>query len=166
MFFTGRVFLSLIALFAAAAQEPSAIPEALKPPNGETLALRAHGDGDQIYACEGSQWVLRGPDARLSDDAGRNAGSHFVGPSWQWADGSKITAMPVANATPDPQSIPWLLLRVTAHQGDGALKNITFIQRIHTKGGKAPTEPCTAAREKATVKSHYSADYLFYATRQ
>ena len=167
MLFNRKIILlmSLAAFFAATAQE-SEIPVALKPPQRETLALRAHGDGDQIYACEGSQWMLRGPDARLTDDAGGTVGSHFFGPSWKWMDGSKITATPVAQATPDPQSIPWLLLRVTAHEGEGALKNITSVQRIRTQGGKAPSEPCAAAREKATVRSHYRADYLFYAVRQ
>lgn len=152
--------------FRASGQEPTDVPDALKPPAGERLVLRAHGIGDQVYGCQGSQWVLRGPDARLTDDAGREVGSHFTGPTWQWADGSKVTGKTVASATPDPQSIPWLLLSVTSHEGDGALKNVTSIQRLHTKGGKAPAETCTPARENASVRSHYTADYYFYAAQK
>jgi hypothetical protein len=155
-----------LAAFRASAQGPPAVPDALKPPAGETLVLRAHGVGDQVYACQGSQWVLRGPDARLTDDAGREVGSHFTGPTWQWADGSKITAKALANATPDPQSIPWLLLSVTSHEGGGALKSVTSIQRLYTTGGKAPPEACTPARESETVRSHYTADYYFYAAQK
>jgi hypothetical protein len=160
------VAIWLTTAFRDSAQAQPAVPEALKPPEGETLVLRARGAGDQVYACHGSQWALRGPDARLTDDAGREVGSHFAGPTWQWADGSKITAKAVADSTPDPKSIPWLLLSVTSHEGDGALKNVTSVQRLHTKGGKAPPEACTPVRENATVRSPYTADYYFWAARR
>lgn len=161
-----EIFLvSFATVFCVVAQERAAAPESIKPPAGETLILRAHASGVQIYGCEASQWQLRGPDAHLVDDAGAAVGTHFAGPAWQWSDGSRVTGTPVASATPDPQSIPWLLLRATAHEGDGALKNVTSIQRLHTKGGKAPAEPCTAAREKETVRVPYTADYYFFARK-
>ena len=34
------------------------VPDNLKPPSNETLALQAQAAGDQIYTCDGSSWVL------------------------------------------------------------------------------------------------------------
>jgi hypothetical protein len=162
------VFVASIAayLHRALAQAPPAVPDQLKPPAGEELLLHALASGDQIYTCDGSKWVLSGPDAKLSDETGRPAGSHFAGPTWQWSDGSRVTGRPVANATPDPKSIPWLLLTATSHEGDGVMKNVSSIQRLHTKGGQAPTSGCAASRKDATARIHYTADYYFYVPRR
>jgi len=150
----------------AMAQALPAVPDQLKPSAREELLLHALASGDQIYTCDGSKWILSGPDARLSDETGRPAGFHFAGPAWQWSDGSRVTGRPVANATPDPESIPWLLLTATSHEGDGVLKNVSSIQRLHTKGGQAPTSGCTASRKDATARIHYTADYYFYVPRR
>ena len=154
--------LMIAAGFHAAAQEP-AVPAALRVSPRETLVRRVHASGDQVYSCDGSQWVLAGPDARLRDDAGRTVGSHSYGPTWTWADGSAVTAKAVANISPDPNSIPWLLLRVTGHKGAGVLNNITAIQRLHTKGGKPATQSCTQMNK--TLRAPYTADYYFFSTR-
>jgi hypothetical protein len=150
-------------LQSAAAQAPRDVPDELKPPAGEELILQALGSGDQIYTCDGVKWTLSGPDAKLSDKAGHEAGRHFAGPTWQWSDGSRVTAKPVANRTPNPESIPWLLLTATGHEGDGVMKSVASIQRLHTKGGKAPASGCTAARKDEKIRIHYTADYYFYS---
>src|ERR1700722_9987093 len=85
------------------------VPANLTPPAGEQLRLRAHASGDQIYQCDGAKWTLLAPDAKLLDDDMKPTGSHFKGPTWQWSDGSQVTGKAVANAAPDPESIPWLL---------------------------------------------------------
>jgi hypothetical protein len=162
------VFAALIAprWLSAAEQTPPAVPDELKPLAGEELLFHALASGDQIYTCDGSKWTLRGPDAKLPDEAGRQVASHFAGPTWQSSDGSRVTGTPVANATPDPESIPWLLLKATGHEGDGVMKNVSSIQRLHTKGGKAPTSACTASRKDEKVRIHYTADYYFYVPRR
>src|SRR5580692_11662397 len=162
------LFAALITapLHGAAEQAPPSVPDELRPPASEELLMRALASGDQIYTCDGSKWTLTGPDARLSDEAGRQAGSHFAGPTWQWSDGSRVTGKPVANATPDPESIPWLLLTATGHEGDGVMKMVSSIQRLHTKGGKAPASGCTASSKDAKVRIHYTADYYFYVPRR
>jgi len=162
------VFAALIAagLYGAAEQAPPAVPAELKPPAGEELLLHALASGDQIYTCDGSKWILSGPDAKLSDEAGRQVGSHFAGPTWQWSDGSRVTGRLVANATPDPESIPWLLLTAASHEGGGVMKNVSSIQRINTKGGMAPTSGCMASRKDAKARIHYTADYYFYVPRR
>ena len=154
------------ALFAisASAQE---VPGKLQPPPNEQLLLQVHAKGDQIYTCkaDGSQfsWALKAPDAQLFDKKGKTFGKHFAGPSWEATDGSRVTGKAVANEpSPDPDSIPWLLLTIVSHTGEGALARVTTIQRLNTKGGKAPASGCDAAHAGEELRRQYSADYLFY----
>ena len=161
----GAVVFAAVAVGSPGAHgqtQPSA-PDTLKPPAGEHLRAHAHASGQQIYTCDGSKWILSGPDAQLFDEAGQKVGSHFAGPSWQWSDGSRVTAKPVANATPDPESIPWLLLTATGHTGDGVMKSVASIQRLQTKGGKAPANGCEESHKGAHARVSYTADYYFYA---
>jgi Protein of unknown function (DUF3455) len=142
-------------------QTQLSVPENLKPPFGEHLRAQAHASGQQIYICDGS-WILKGPDAKLFDEAGHQVGSHFVGPTWQWSDGSQVTGRPVASATPDPESIPWLLLTATGHRGDGVMRNVSSIQRLQTKDGKAPTKGCEPSHMGKQTRIFYTAVYYFY----
>jgi hypothetical protein len=168
-----RAILSGAVVFAAVAicwrcaqgQPQPSLPENLEAPAGEQLQVRAHARGQQIYICDGSKWSLNGPDAKLFDDDGHVLGTHFAGPTWQWDDGSQVTGKLIASATPDPESIPWLLLSATSHTGDGAMKNIVSIQRVRTKGGKAPSSGCEGSRKGAKVRVNYTADYYFYLRR-
>jgi hypothetical protein len=154
-----------VCLRSAQGQTQPTVPENLKAPADQQLRVRAHASGQQIYVCDGSKWTLNGPEAKLSDDDGHVLGSHFVGPTWQWSDGSRVTGRPVASATPDPESIPWLLLTATGHSGDGVMKNIASIQRLRTKGGKAPSSGCAVSQKGEKVGIGYTADYYFYQRR-
>jgi hypothetical protein len=156
------VALTLSLVLPCAAQTP-AVPGNLKPPAGATLLLHVHATGDQVYLCDGSAWVLSHPDAKLFDDSGQQVGTHYAGPTWESSDHSRVAGKPVANATPDPDSIPWLLVQAKDHQGDGAMQKVAFVQRLNTKGGKAPAAGCDAAHKGQEARSPYSADYLFYA---
>ena len=151
----------------AAAQQP---PPQLQPPANEQLLLQVHAKGDQVYACkaDGTQfiWVLKAPDAHLFDKDGKPFGRHFAGPAWEASDGSRVTGKAIANApSPDPDSIPWLLVSVVGHEGNGVLARITSIQRLNTRGGKAPASGCDAAQAGQELRVPYSADYLFYAPK-
>jgi hypothetical protein len=160
-----RFFLTalVVAAVCISAQNPPAVPDNVKPPAGEKLARQAKAEGDQIYTCDGSSWTLAGPDAKLFDETGKQVGSHFTGPTWEWSDGSRVVGRPVANATPDPDSIPWLLLTATDHQGDGVLRDVTSIQRLSTKGGKVHARGCDASHKGEKTRSHYTAVYYFYS---
>ena len=161
----GAVVFAAVAvgLHSAEGQTQPSAPETLKPPAGELLRAHAHASGQQIYICEGSKWILSGPDAKLFDEAGQKVGAHFAGPTWQWSDGSRVTGRPIASATPDQESIPWLLLTATGHTGDGLMKNVSSIQRLQTKGGKAPASGCEASHKGEQARISYSADYFFYS---
>ena len=153
--------------FAAAAQQ---VAQQLQPPANEQLLLQVHAKGDQVYTCKADvaqyTWVLKAPDAQLFDKDGKLFGKHFAGPSWQASDGSRVIGKAVADSpSPDANSIPWLLVTILSHEGDGVLSGVTTIQRISTKGGKAPASGCNALHVNQEVRVPYSADYRFYAQK-
>jgi Protein of unknown function (DUF3455) len=166
-------FVSLLAVltallsFSAGAQQ---VPPQIQAPAGEQLFLQVHAKGDQVYTCKSESaqytWTLKAPDAQLLDKDGKPFGKHFAGPSWEASDGSRVTGKAVANApSPDADSIPWLLVNIVNHEGTGVLSRATSIQRINTKGGKAPASGCDVAHAGQEVRVPYSADYLFYAPK-
>jgi hypothetical protein len=171
----GLAFAALIAggnaLTSLAAQQETPIPQQLQVPDTEQVLLRVHAKGDQIYTCKGDAtqfaWTLKAPDAQLFDKDGKPFGKHFAGPSWEAADGSRVTGKAVANVpSPDPDSIPWLLVTIVGHSGsDGVLSRATTIQRLNTKGGKAPAAGCDAAHAGQELRVPYSADYVFHAPK-
>jgi len=165
----------MIVLFVggcAVAQQaaPADVPASLKPTGNVRLVLQTHAIGSQIYECTVSAdgkyaWTLKGPDAELRDGRGSVVISHSAGPKWQHRDGSVITGSAIAKEpSPDGKSIPWLLLSAdnsTSHEG--TLSKVTFVQRIHTEGGQAPTAGCEQGHKGAEFGAKYQADYLFYA---
>jgi hypothetical protein len=93
-------------------------------------------------------------------------------PTWQSStDTSTVWAKAIASSN-DPQyvssgSIPWLLLQVTGARpgpaGGSMLTQTTYIQRLNTSVGTAPTTGCSeAAQVGNTVYMWYTADYYFY----
>jgi hypothetical protein len=160
--------LTVILLGAAAwAQQ---VPAALQTAADEQLVVQVHAKGDQIYSCkaDGAQagWTLKAPEAQLFDKDGRAFGKHFAGPSWEASDGSRVVGKAAANvASSDADAIPWLLVKVVSHAGEGVLTRVTSIQRINTKGGRAPASGCDAGHAGQEVRVPYSADYLFFAPK-
>ena len=158
-----------VILFGAAAWAQQ-VPAALQTAADEQLVVQVHAKGDQIYSCkvDGAQagWTLKAPEAQLFDKDGKAFGKHFAGPSWEASDGTRVVGKAAANvASPDADSIPWLLVKVVSHAGDGVLARVTSIQRINTKGGKAPASGCDAGHAGQEVRVPYSADYLFFAPK-
>ena len=165
-----HAYVIVLATFLSFSSAAQSVPQELQPPANEQLVFRLHGKGDQIYTCriDGAQftWVLKAPEAQLFAEDRKLFGKHFAGPSWQANDGSSITGKAAANSpSPDPNSIPWLLVNVVSHDGDGLLSRITTVQRLNTNGGKAPVSGCDSARVGHEVRVAYSADYLFYAPK-
>jgi hypothetical protein len=166
-------FATLLAAMSSVLSLSSAaqpVPQQLQPPVNEQLMLQVHAQGDQIYVCKMDDaqftWALKAPDAQLFDKDGKLFGKHFAGPKWEANDGSRVTGKAVANApSPDPDSIPWLLVNIVSHDGNGLLSRVTTIQRLNTKGGKAPASGCDTGHAGQEVRAPYSADYLFYAPK-
>src|SRR5256712_4633357 len=135
------------------------VPENLKVPASQTLAVVAQASGAQIYECNASkadparfEWVFKAPEAELFDNAGKKIGKHYAGPTWESDDGSKVVGEVKAQvAGPDSGAIPWLLLNAKSTSGTGVFSQTKSIQRVHTVGGKAPTEPCSQAQAGETT---------------
>lgn len=170
-----KVLAVITLLFCVAGFAPTRpeVPDSLKAPAGEEVILSAHATGVQIYVCQANTermpaWVLKAPEAELTDASGKVVIHHSAGPSWKHIDGSEITGKVIAKQdAPKPGAIPWLLLSAASHAGEGILAGVTTIQRIHTAGGMPPNvTECTAPRNGKESKSAYSADYYFYAPAQ
>jgi hypothetical protein len=151
-----------------AASRPK-VPDKIKASPAELVVLRAHASGSQIYVCQlGAEnkpgWTFKAAEAELQDQHGARIGRHYAGPTWELDDGSEVTGKAVARVdSPDPDSIPWLLLSATGHFGSGILTHISTIQRINTRGGQPPPpDGCNASTLNLEVKSAYTAEYYFY----
>jgi hypothetical protein len=134
----------------------------LQVPVGNEVTFHAFGVGVQVYRWNGTSWIFAAPQAVLFADAGGDGivGIHFGGPTWEGVDGSKVVGTVIESCTPDPDAIPWLLLGAASTEGPGIFDRVTYLQRLNTVGGKAPTHPGDFPGEVARVP--YSADYFFY----
>ena len=141
----------------------------LPPPDAHVKAT-AVGLGVQVYKCgaqEGSyQWILEMPVAKLFDpNTHQPLGTHSVGPTWTWNDGSSIAGKVVQkNPSPDSANVPWLLVE-THPEGNttGMLTDVTLVRRSETQAG-VPTMACDAEHQNNEVRVPYQATYTFYTT--
>jgi hypothetical protein len=151
---------------ASAAQEGPTVPGAIAVPAGNKVFLFGRATGVQIYACNNGTWgPTSTPRATLVDDKGKVVATHFGGPTWQARDGSTVVgSLPPKASAPSPKgSIEWLLLtpKSTAPGPDGdKLAKTTFIQRVNTTGGLAPTTNCKTGDDPVEIP--YTADYYFW----
>jgi hypothetical protein len=141
---------------------PSPLCDGVQVPAGNKLAFRLYAVGTQNYRWNGTAWTFIEPVATLYADVNYHVkvGIHYAGPTWEGNIGGKVTATRVAGCTPDATAIPWLLLQTTANNPPGILNQVTYIQRVNTKGGLAPTAPGVSVGAVAEVS--YSTEYYFY----
>ena len=166
---------------------PPSVPADLEvlPPNQAFLV--GHAFGSQNYECQPSAslgrvaWTLFTPQATLFGEVGNQLITHFNSPNpdegkgaivvratWQDStDSSRIWAKATGMATVDPTAIPWVRLEVVGARrgptGGDELSESTFVQRVNTQGGLAPTTGCDLLNDvgrRAFVP--YTADYFFY----
>ncbi|HEU5100570.1 MAG TPA: DUF3455 domain-containing protein [Roseiflexaceae bacterium] len=139
----------------------------------------------------GVAYVLFTPEATLFGEDGGQAITHYFSPNpnpfdpntnpkvvadgairatWQHQDTSTVWAklhQPNGAVTVDEKAVDWLLLDVVGAQngptGGDKLTATTFIQRLNTSGGLAPSTGCSSPTDvgnQAFVP--YTADYFFY----
>jgi hypothetical protein len=149
---------------------PANVPAALAVGPDQELFRAYPAEGVQIYACTATGWVFESPDALLlkpdSDDGEGErviVGHHYAGPTWEYKDHSLVVGARVAGVpSPLPGTIPWLLLKATAHGPQGKFSEVTSIQRLDTVGGIAPATGCDATTVGAKARVPYTATYYFY----
>jgi hypothetical protein len=144
---------------AAVATRPPVVPPELAVPAGNRLVAVLPATGVQVYQCTAGAWSFVEPVASLA--RGRHpVAIHFRGPSWESIhDGSLVEGRAIASV-PATGTIPLLLLQATRVRGDGLFGHTSYIQRLATSGGAAPTTACT---DGATQAVRYTARYYFYA---
>ncbi len=142
---------------------PSPLCDSLQVGDGNTLTFHAYAVGVQIYVWTNSSWLFVAPSATLYADPGYHGqvATHYAGPTWRSNSGSKVVGMRLAACTPDTTAIPWLKLGAVSSQGPGVFDGVTFVQRVNTVGGKAPSTAGTTVGQVANVP--YTAEYYFYS---
>ena len=150
------------------------VPAGLEVPAGNRAFREGDAIGTQDYICLPSGWTFFGPQATLFNERDRQIITHFLSPNpfengtsrvtWQDSeDTSKVWGLALRAVTVDPGAIPWVLLQVVGAEdgptGGDELSETTYIQRLNTVGGLAPSTACTVGM-MALVP--YTADYFFY----
>jgi hypothetical protein len=138
-------------------------------------------------------WRLFTPEATLFRDNGRQIITHFFSPNpaepnsnpnvmaggairaaWQHSDSSTVwaaVALPEHSSSDPafvrPGAVAWLKLTVVGAQvrptGGHTLAKTTFIQRVNTVGGLAPSTGCSSLADVGRQAfMPYSADYVFF----
>ena len=171
---------------------PPTVPGDIEVEAGNTVFLAARAIGTQNYIClpspsaPGFAWTLVGPQATLFNNGSHQVMTHFLSPNpdevgmaratWQDSvDSSAVWARAIATSVDSdfvtPGAIPWLRLEIVGAQegpkSPGKLTPTTFIQRLNTVGGIAPSTGCAASGDigrRAFVP--YEADYVFYRARR
>ncbi len=153
-------------LLAACATGREAPPPELQPADAGRVIATLRATGVQVYQCNRDQnnqlmWSFRAPEASLFDVYGHPAGKHYAGPTWEAADGSKVTGKVLRQAANprEADSIPLLLLQATSTGGPGLLSTARYVQRLNTQGGVALPQACS--QEGVENRMPYRADYVF-----
>jgi len=139
------------------------VPVDIVAPEGNKVHFHGFAVGFQIYTWDGVSWGRAVPEATLFDDDGNVVATHFAGPRWKSNSGSIVLgALAKPPVTVDRDAIPWLLLSAvpTGTQGPGIFADTSYIQRVNTTGGNAPSVDGTFIGQVARVP--YTADYFFY----
>jgi hypothetical protein len=189
---TFGIALSLALPYAAQAQvvTPPPVPTDIEVRAEDQAFLIGHAIGTQNYECQPVKslgrvgWVLFTPQATLFGELNEQLTTHFFSPNpkenfivragWQDSRDTSIVWGEAIASSVDANfvkagAIPWLKIDVenTGFQdgptGGDTLSKTTFIQRVNTDGGAAPSTGCdrpTDIGKKAFVP--YTADYIFY----
>jgi hypothetical protein len=173
---------------------PPPVPADIEVPAGNIPFLEGHAVGTQNYIClpctvsqtcpTGFAFSLFTPEATLFKDNDKQLTTHFFSPNpfeagepiratWQDSKDSSIVwgGQAIPSTDPDfvaPDAIAWLKLPAAGVQegptGGKTLTATTFIQRLNTSGGVAPSTGCDSSTVGARAFVPYTADYFFYKT--
>lgn len=167
---------------------PPAVPAAIEVPAANQAYLLGHAVGTQNYVCVATAmigqvaWTLFTPQATLFTGSGEQLTTHFFGPNpaegnivrAAWEDSRDTSTVwgrvraPSADANfVAPGAIPWLLVEIVGSQtgptGGDTLSATTFIQRLNTVGGVAPSTGCSKPTDIGLKAFQpYEADYYFF----
>ena len=142
------------------------VPAAIAVPDGNKLDSVFKAKGVQIYGCAANAWTLIEPAATLTGitlkPVKKVNAIHYRGPSWQSdSDGTLVEGTaPKSAPSATPNSIAQLLVTAKISRGEGTFGGVTFIQRLATVGGVAPTTATCTDGDRVSVR--YTAVYRFF----
>jgi hypothetical protein len=166
------------------------MPEELEVEEGNVAFLVGHAAGTQNYVClpsgsssSGVAFSLFTPQATLFNDDDGQIITHFFSPNpdedgrpiratWEHSRDTSTVWAALDGLSDDRQfveegAVAWLKLKVVGDEegptGGDKLTKTTFIQRLNTSGGLAPSIGCSSTADignRAFVP--YTADYFFY----
>lgn len=143
----GRALVAVVAVALSAACDDAGLgPDHPTMPESQ-LAATTGADADI---------GLQDPDLGTCD----KIGSHYGGPTWESVSGGTVMGAIRARCISDPTAVDWLLLDAVPTETPGIFRHVTFIQRVNTVGGVAPSEPGTFTGQEARMP--YTTEYLFY----
>jgi Protein of unknown function (DUF3455) len=161
----------------ASFKHDAGIPDSLKVPEGNRLVESGFARGVQIYQVRRSAsnpnvftWVNIAPLATLytKPNFTHQMALHFAGPTWEFTKGhnkgQRVVAKRIQGITKDPTAIQWLLLQAVDSLSS-ANNKITYIQRLFTVGGLAPTTGADEAHLGQLDSIPYTTLYLFYEAK-
>ncbi|MDB5743841.1 MAG: hypothetical protein JWR68_2156 [Polaromonas sp.] len=147
------------------------LDDQIQAPPGHVVALETTAVGLLNYECKANPanagaigWVLVSPQAELVDRAGKTV-AKYAGPpaTWTHMDGSSVVGQQIAIAPrPGATNLAYQLSKGTPGATPGALQNITYIQRIKTKGGQDLSKACSSSDVGDKLTLPYQADYIFW----
>ena len=145
--------------------------ESIRVPAGNVVALETTGVGVLNYECRTNVaatgqigWTLITPKADLIDRTGKTIGT-YTGPpaTWRHNDGSTVIGTQIAIAPAiGGNNIAIQLSKGAPGINAGVMQNVTYIQRVNTKGGQDITKACSAADVGDKLTLPYQADYIFW----
>ena len=147
------------------------LDEQIQVPPGNVVALETTATGLLNYECKANPanagkvgWVLVSPQAELVDRTGKTVAKYSgPPPTWTHMDGSSVVGEQVAEAPrPGATNLTYQLSKGTPGAAPGVLQNITYIQRIKTKGGQDLSKACTQTDMDDKLTLPYQADYIFW----
>ena len=172
---------------------PPDVPDRLVPTGATAFLIgHATGTQNYVCVPSGAgfKFVLFTPEATLFGDNEKQVITHYFSPNlspippeiegtiratWQDShDTSTVWASATQTATHDSDpkfvkegAVAWLLLQVVGSQsgpiGSDKLGPTTFIQRVNTSGGLAPSTGCDKLADVGREAFQpYTADYVFY----
>src|SRR6266404_3918382 len=173
--------------------KPPRVPSNIQVPAGNTAFLEGHGVGTQNYVCapsasssSGFAYVLFSPNpfevntnpAVVADGTIRVTWRHSRDTSTVWGRvRPRDPSIPgdLGDSSSDPAfvakgAIAWLKVTVVGAQdgptGGDTLTKTTFIQRVNTSKGVAPSTGCASFSDVGNQAfAPYTADYIFYTDR-
>jgi hypothetical protein len=167
------------------------VPGNIQVPEPNKPYLVGHALGTQNYVClpsgTGFKFTLFTPEATLFNENSKQIITHYFSPNpdeagnpvratWQSRDTSTVWGSVGPNdsssdaAFVKPGAIAWLKVTITGAEegpsGGDNLTETTFIQRLNTVGGLAPSTGCASLSDVGREAfMPYTADYFFYKDR-